>query len=102
MRTPCRRRSAHGFTLIELLIVLTLITILSSMGLAQYPKGVPTPGGAVVKEDLGVFPRAIDKYYAKKNRGPVTLDALVSEGSLRKIPADPFTRSSASWQTVPA
>src|SRR5262245_60735309 len=102
MRTPCRRRSAHGFTLIELLIVLTLITILSSMGLAQYRNSVTYTREAVLKEDFVGFRRAIDQYYADKNQWPVTLDALVSDGYLRKIPDDPFTRSSASWQTVPA
>ena len=45
---------------------------------------------------------AIDQYYADKNQYPATIDALVSEGYLRKIPEDPFTKSASSWQTVPA
>jgi len=31
-----------------------------------------------------------------------TLDALISEGYVRKLPDDPFTKSSSTWQTVPA
>jgi general secretion pathway protein G len=45
---------------------------------------------------------AIDQYYADKNQYPATLDALVADGYLRKIPVDPFTRSESSWQTIPA
>ncbi len=45
---------------------------------------------------------AIDQYYADKGQYPGTLDALVSDGYLRKIPEDPFTKSTTSWQTVPA
>ena len=45
---------------------------------------------------------AIDQYYADKGQYPGTLDALVSDGYLRKVPDDPFTRSTTHWQTVPA
>jgi general secretion pathway protein G len=94
---------AHsGFTLIELLIVLALITILASMGLAQYRTSRTYASEAVLKEDLFRMRDAIDQYYADKNQYPSTLDALVSDGYLRKIPDDPFTKSNSSWQTVPA
>ena len=45
---------------------------------------------------------AIDQYYADKGNWPTTLDVLVSDGYMRKLPEDPFTRSSSSWQTIPA
>ena len=41
------------------------------------------------------------RYYADKGEYPASLDTLVSEGYLRKLPEDPFTRA-ADWQTVPA
>src|SRR5262245_12505840 len=97
-----RDTGAFGFTLIELLIVLTLISILASMGLAQYRTSRTYASEAVLKEDLFRMRDAIDQYYADKNQYPSTLDALVSDGYLRKIPEDPFTKSTASWQTVPA
>ena len=31
-----------------------------------------------------------------------SLDALVSDGYMRKLPDDPFTMSSSTWQTVPS
>ena len=36
---------------------------------------------------------AIDQYYADKGKYPASLDALVSDGYLRKLPEDPFTKS---------
>jgi len=91
-----------GFTLIELLIVLTLITILATMGLVQYKSSVTFAKEATLKEDLFRMRDAIDQYYADKNQYPATLDALVSDGYLRKIPEDPFTRSNSTWQAIPA
>ena len=95
-------RSARGFTLIELLVVLTLITTLSAIGMAQYSRSITYAREATLKEDLFRMRDAIDQYYADKNQYPATIDALVSEGYLRKIPEDPFTKSASSWQTVPA
>jgi len=96
------RATAAGFTMIELLVVLALIVILASMGLAQYRSSVVHAKEAVLKQDLAQFRDAIDQYYADKNQWPSTLDALVSEGYLRKLPDDPFTLSATTWQTVPA
>ncbi len=45
---------------------------------------------------------AIDQYYADKTKYPASLDALVSDGYMRKIPEDPITKSADTWQTVPA
>jgi general secretion pathway protein G len=99
-----RRRliEARGFTLIELLIVLVLISILASIGLAQYRASQIHAREAVLKEDLFRMRDAIDQYYADKNQYPATLDALVSDGYLRKLPDDPFTKSSTTWQAIPA
>jgi general secretion pathway protein G len=91
-----------GFTLIELLVVLTMIVVLASMGLAQYKTSVTHSREAVLKEDLFRMREAIDQYYADKGQYPSTLDALVSDGYLRKLPEDPFTKNTSSWQAVPA
>ena len=91
-----------GFTMIELLIVLSLIIVLATMAMTQHRAGVVHANEAVLKEDLFRMRDAIDQYYADKNQYPASLDALVSEGYLRKIPVDPFTRSADTWQTVPA
>ena len=94
-----RVRTERGFTLIELVVVVTLLVILSTIGMAQYTRSVIYAREATLKEDLFRMRDAIDQYYADKNQYPATLDALVSEGYLRKIPDDPFTKSATSWQT---
>ena len=91
-----------GFTLIELLVVISLIVVLAGIGLANYRNAITRSQEAVLKEDLFRMRDAIDQYYADKAKYPVDLQALVSEGYLRKIPEDPFTRSAETWQTVPA
>ena len=96
-----RLRAQEGFTLIELLIVLALITILATMGVVQYKNSVRHAQEGVLRKDLFSMRDAIDQYYADKNQYPSTLDALVSEGYLRKLPEDPFTKSSSTWQSVP-
>jgi general secretion pathway protein G len=93
---------AKGFTLVELLVVISLISILAAMGLVQYKNSVVRTQEAVLKTDLFRMRDAIDQYYADKGKYPASLDALVSDGYLRKIPEDPFTKSSDSWQTEPA
>ena len=100
-RRAALRAAEAGFTLIELLVVVSLIVILSTMGMAQYRASVIHANEAVLKEDLFGFRNAIDQYYADKGQYPGTLDALVSDGYLRKIPVDPFTRSADTWQSVP-
>ena len=88
--------------MIELLVVVSLLVILATMGMTQYRTSVIHTREAVLKQDLFGMRDAIDQYYADKNQYPSTLDALVSDGYLRKVPEDPFTKSSSTWQTVPA
>jgi general secretion pathway protein G len=91
-----------GFTLVELLIVISLISILAAMGLVQYRNSVVSSKEAVLHTDLFRMRDAIDQYYADKGKYPSSLDALVSDGYLRKLPEDPITKSSDTWTTVPA
>jgi general secretion pathway protein G len=84
------------------MIVLSLMVVLATMGMVQYRNSQIFAKEAVLKSDLFRMREAIDQYYADKNQYPSTLDALVSEGYLRKLPDDPFTRDSTSWQSVPA
>jgi len=94
--------SKDGFTLIELLIVIALITILATMGVVQYRNSLTRTKEAVLHTDLFRMRDAIDQYYADKGKYPSSLDTLVSEGYMRKIPDDPITQSADTWQTEPA
>jgi general secretion pathway protein G len=93
---------AGGFTMVELLVVISIIVILASMGMAQYRNSVIRAREAVLKEDLFRMRDAIDQYYADKNKYPSGLEDLVTDGYLREIPVDPFTNSKDTWQPVNA
>lgn len=92
----------RGFTLIELLVVLSLISILAAMGMVNHRNAILKAQEATLKTDLFHMRDAIDQYYADKGKYPASLDALVTDNYLRKIPVDPITRSSENWETVPA
>jgi general secretion pathway protein G len=102
MTTVLRRRRQAGFTLIELLVVISLISILAAMAVVQYRNSIQRTQEATLKTNLFRMRDAIDQYYADKGRYPASLDALVSDQYLRRIPEDPFTKSADTWQTVPA
>lgn len=91
-----------GWTLIELLVVMTLITVLASLALVQYRNSIQASKEAVLKADLFHMRDAIDQYYADKGSYPASLQSLVSDGYLRRVPDDPITRSADTWVTTPA
>ena len=89
----------QGFTLIELLIVMMIIVILAGTGTMLYTNSITKANEAVLLQDLTVMRRAIDDYYADKNKYPASIETLVEEKYLRAVPRDPFTQSSDTWQT---
>ena len=102
MRIPARQaasRGGAGFTLIELLTVMTIIIVLASVGLAVYGNSVRNAREAALKTDLNEMRRAIDAYYADKQKYPPSLEDLVTEKYLRRIEKDPITNA-ADWQTT--
>jgi general secretion pathway protein G len=92
------RRSA-GFTLLELITVVAIISILVGIALPNYKTAITQSREAVLKEDLFRFRDVIDQYYADKGKWPASLEALVEEGYLRKVPPDPMT-GAADWEVV--
>jgi general secretion pathway protein G len=97
-----QRTHRSGFTLIELLVVISMISILAAMGMVQYKNSVRRTEETTLKHDLFHMRDAIDQYYADKGKYPASLDALVSDGYMRRIPDDPMTHSASTWQTIPA
>ena len=89
----------QGFTLIELLVVMAIAVILAGVGMTIYGTSVTRAKEAALSEDLFQMRKAIDEYYADKQKYPSSLDALVSEKYLREIKPDPFTQS-VDWQTT--
>jgi len=92
------RRDA-GFTLLELITVVAIIGILVGIALPNYKAAILQSREAVLKEDLFRFRDVIDQYYADKGKYPASLDALVEDGYLRRVPADPIT-GAPDWEVV--
>ena len=101
-RHGARAALDRGFTLVELLVVIAIISILAAMAVVQYRNSIQRTQEAVLRTDLFRMRDAIDQYYADKGKYPASLDALVTDQYLRKIPEDPFTKSADTWETVPA
>lgn len=78
---------------------MVIIMILAGVGLAIYSNSVVQAKEAVLAEDLYQMREAIDRYYADKNKWPASLDTLVAEKYLRKVPVDPITNA-ADWRTT--
>jgi general secretion pathway protein G len=95
------RSPRAGFTLIELVVVVSILGILAAIALPNYKNAIIQAKEAVLREDLYRFRDLIDQYQADKGKYPASLEALVEDGYLRKIPIDPFTRQ-ADWQEMPA
>ena len=92
-------RRAAGFTLIELITVMAIMGILIGVALPNYRIAIIQSKEAVLRENLFRLRDSIDQYYVDKGQYPATLEALVEEGYLRKMPLDPITQGS-DWTPV--
>ena len=94
---PGAAGAARGFTLIELLIVIAIIGILASIAVVQLRQTPRRAQEATLKEDLYVLRNCIDQYFTDKGKYPDSLQTLVDDGYIRKIPVDPMTKSDTTW-----
>ncbi len=93
-----RRRNQRGFSLIELIVVVTIIGILAGIALINVRTAQTKAREAALKDNLFQMRKAIDNFYADKQRYPASLEELVPN-YIRKIPADPITMQQ-DWETV--
>ena len=94
------RSGKSGFTLIELMIVMAIIAVLMSVAIPIYSKSIVRAKESVLKSNLYSMRTVIDEYTYDKQKAPQSLEDLVSEGYLRKVPIDPMTGTADSWKTI--
>ena len=93
---PGRQR---GFTLMELLVVMTIIALLSTVGIVGYRHSTKLSKESVLKENLFQIRHALEQYHADRSRYPTSLAQLRDKGYVREIPKDPMTNSAETWRT---
>src|SRR5205823_7547917 len=96
-RTSFKNRQ-RGFTLIELIVVVTIIGILAAVAVVNVKNAQRKARETALRDDLTQMRKAIDNFYADKQRFPHDLNELVPD-YMRKIPEDPITMQ-ADWDQV--
>lgn len=97
MRRKSRRQG--GFTLLELLTVMTIIALLSTVGIVGYRRHTKAANEAVLAENLYQLNHALEQHRADRGKYPNSLAKLREIGYLRDIPFDPMTKSRDTWVT---
>ena len=90
----------RGFTLIELLVVLTIIALLITVAAPRYFASVQAAKETALRENLKVTRDALARYYSDRGRYPETLETLQTAKYLVRLPVDPITERSDSWELV--
>jgi len=94
-----RRKQQSGFTLIELIVVVTIIGILAAVAVSNVRWAQTKARESALRHDLFEMRKAIDDYYADKQKYPESLQALQQQHYLRNVPKDPMT-GKADWEEV--
>jgi general secretion pathway protein G len=92
------RRKQRGFTLIELIVVVTIIGILAGIALVNVSTAQRKARESALRADLYEMRKAIDNFYADKQRYPSDLNELVPH-YIRILPKDPITMQ-MDWEPV--
>jgi general secretion pathway protein G len=99
----CARRAGlrlRGFTFVELMVVITIMVIIISMAIPIYNRTIIRAKESVLHNNLFTLRTVIDNYSYDKGKAPASLQDLVTEGYLQKLPVDPMTGSNQTWRIV--
>lgn len=81
-------------------MVVSIVGILATLAVPSYQTAVRKAKEAVLRQDLFTLRDLLDQHRADQGKYPESLHALVAAGYLRRIPMDPFTGSTATWQEI--
>lgn len=92
--------SSQGFTIIELMIVVTIVGILATLAVPSYHAAIVKAKEGALRQDLFSLRDVIDQHRADKGKYPDNMQSLISAGYLRRVPTDPITGSTSTWQEM--
>jgi len=95
-----RRNRERGFTLIELIVVVTIVGLLAGIAVVNVLNAQRKTAETILKADLALLRKAIDDFYADRQRFPASLQEMVDLKYLRKLPLDPITKSADTWVEI--
>ncbi len=87
----------RGFTLLELIVAMTILALLTTVGIVGYRNQTRVAREAVLKEDLFQLNHALEQHRADRGKYPGSIGRLRELGYLRDIPVDPMTGSRETW-----
>jgi general secretion pathway protein G len=100
MAQHTRSGKRRGFTFVEMMVVMTIITILMTIAIPIYNRSIVRAKESVLHNNLQTLRTVIDNYTYDKQKAPQSLQDLVTEGYLQKIPMDPMVGNNQSWRTI--
>ncbi len=98
-KSPSGKSRQRGFTFVEMMVVITIILILITVALPVYQKSIIRARESVLRSNLFTLRTVIDNYTYDKEKAPQSLQELVSDGYLIKVPLDPISNTD-QWKTV--
>lgn len=94
--------SQRGFTLIELMTALAIIAVLLTLVSPRYFRALERSEETVLKHNLRALRDSIGSFHQDRDVYPRSLEDLVAQKYLSRIPLDPITKSSKTWIEIQA
>lgn len=100
MRLKSTIGNDSGFTILELMTVLVIAGILVTLAEPSFSNTILKAREASLKQNLFTMRDVIDQFRADTGKYPPSLADLKSAGYLKRVPYDPFTKSTSTWQEI--
>ncbi len=90
----------NGFSLIELIVVITIMMVVTAVGIVSYQGANRSARDSRRKSDLEKVRTALEMYKQENRTYPATPDLITSGGYLSEWPSDPQTGKTYQYQLL--